>query len=249
MTQEEFWDLLKRFVQFHPITEGQPCLRLDTWAVLKNLESDLNTDSLGMTILDKDKPHFYSRQWAAARFNPNAIRHRFPALLANVSDVLTVRENGKRTDYLTFDLAVLDVIRKPKGPGTRCDRRNEIEIFRDCNDLLNQVFLYLRKVIVAQAAPAGGGSVSFIGSKQEADSYLDSETWLSYVMDEKETAQIQGRMKDLTHKVNVFPWRGGSSNLHGVFASEMRLAFPVCETEVELSFNTALEAISERENY
>lgn len=252
MEKSEFWGLFKKFVKGHPINEARPCYRLDTWAVLKNFEADLNDPALGMTILDRDKPHFFSRVWAAAKYNPNAIRHRFPALVANILEVANERTGkGERVEKVVFDLAVLDVVRAPKGPSGPCARRNEIEIFEDCHNRLQEVFHYLGKVIVAVGTPTGGGDpVPFLGSEQEALYLVDSGEWSGYVVDEKESRSVQRRFKAMTDNTKVFPWRGGTSALYGVYAPELAMDFVICEDEVTLQFEERYtDAINERESY
>lgn len=246
MTQNEFWLLFRKFVQYHPSNEAMPCRRLDTWAVLKNFEADLNDPALGATILDRDKATFFSRQWAGAKYNPNAIRHRYPILAANIVEITSERVKKKeRIDRLVFDLAVLDKLEDPKGPATACRRRNEIDIFQDCHDRLQECFSYLSGLVVATMTPGG----TFIGPEDELLHLVDTEQITSYVLEEKEGRAMQRRMKEMTENSKAYPWRGGLSNLYGVYAPELIMEFHVCEEELDLEFPDYTDTITERENY
>lgn len=251
MTQDAFWSLFKRFVMFHPADPVYPCNRLDSWAVLKNLETDLNDPALGMTVLDRGKSHFFSRAWAESKHNPNAIRHRFPLLAANVVEVVVDR-SGKteRVDRLVFDLVVLDVLKNPKGPANVCARRSEIEIFRDCHDRLQEAFSYLLVCVVASVTPLSGPAEVFYGTLPELV-YLEGAGLISaYSVMEKETRDLQRRFKGMCENSKALPWRGGASQLYGVYSPELSFPFQVCEDPLNLDFGSYYEAaISERENY
>lgn len=246
MTQNEFWLLFRKFVQYHPSDAAMPCRRLDTWAVLKNFEADLNDPALGATILDRDKPTLFSRQWAGSKYNPNAIRHRYPILAANIVEITSERiRKNERIDRLVFDLAVLDRLEEPKGPALPCRRRNEIDIFQDCHNRLQECFSYLSGIIAATITPGG----DYIGPEAELTYLVSSEQIESYLIDEKGTRALQRRMKEMTENSKAYPWRGGISNLYGVYAPELVMEFHVCEDPLSLEFTQYGEPITERENY
>lgn len=251
MTKQEFWNLFKRFVQSHPVNEAMPCARLQTWAVLKNFEADLNDPALGMTIRDKGKAHYFSRSWAASRYNPNAIRHDYPMLLANILEVSVERVSRvDRIDRVVFDLAVLDTLRKPKGLGDVCGRRNEIEIFEDCHERLQECFAYMERVVVGTGTLPDTSTEPFIGSPEEAAYRVAAGVWTLFTPDQAESRKVQRRIKAMTERSKVFPWRGGTSGLYGVYAPELAMEFPVCEDDLVLDFSEAYEvAIHERETY
>lgn len=251
MTKDEFWGLFKRFVMYHPANQSAPCHRLDTWAVLKNLDTDLNDPALGMTIRDRDKPHYFSRQWAGAMYNPNAIRHRYPILVANIQEVAVKRDKNKvKAERLIFDLAVLDTMKAPKGPTSVCDKRTEIEVFQDCHDRLQELFAHLELTVVATVTPLAGPDENFVGSEQELVHSLAENLILAYVIDETETNRARRRLKGFTEEMEVYPWRGGLSDLYGVYAPELAMEFPICETEITLEFPSDYAAvINERESY
>ena len=251
MTKAEFWSLFKRFVMYHPADTANPCHRLDTWAVLKSFETDLSDPALGMTILDRAKSHYFSRQWALSKYNPNAIRHRYPLLAANIVEVAAERKGtAERVDRLVFDLFVLDVVKAPKGAATECHRRTEIQIYEDCHNRLQEVFGYLATSVVASITPAVGPDESFSGSEQELIYLLGAGSILAYVIDETASRSLQRRMKTLTAKTKSFPWRGGTNGLYGCYAPELVMEFPVCETAVILEFpDEYTGAISEMESY
>lgn len=250
MTQDDFWSLFKRFVMFHPSDPEYPCARLDSWAVLKNLDTDLNSPALGMTVLDRGKSHFFSRAWAESKYNPNAIRHRFPLLAANIVEVVVERGEKDRVDNLSFELIVLDTLKEPKGPASACARRSEIEIFRDCHNRLQECFSYLMGAVVATVTPLSGPEEVFYGSPLELAYLSEADLIASYTLQPKETQNLQRRFKKMCENSTALPWRGGASQLYGVWAPDLVFSFHVCEDPLALDFPSYYQgAISERENY
>jgi hypothetical protein len=235
--QDQLWNVFKEFVMFHPPNQAKPCLQLQTWALLKNLDSNLNAEGLGMTIKDKAMPTFFSRIWAASGYSPNSIRCDSPLLIANFIEINTFRpRTGIKTDVISFDLAVLDGLKDSKVRPNTCDARNEHQIFQDAFTILNQLFLYLQTIDEAIVTPLAGPQYSVITSRQRLD-YLVSEVLISaYEIQETESAQIKHSFKRMVEKVQALPWRGGIGNLHGMFIPELKFTLGECQEQIELAF-------------
>lgn len=244
MTQDQFFDLFRRYVMHAP-SGSFACQRPEAWAVLKNLETDLNDPALGATIRDRDKPTFFSRAWSESGHNPNAIRHRYPILVANIVEVISERTGKKeRTDRLIFDLAVLDQVKLPKASSTPCDRRTEIEIFQDCHGILQQVFSYL-----TECAAASDGTATLYAHPSEIEWLAEENIIEGFTASEPLTRNVQRKFKGMVESAKAYPWRGGISGLYGAYVPELEMEFHVCEEETTLLFTRYDYKITERETY
>lgn len=247
MTQDQFWNILKEFVIFHP-ANARPCMQLQTWGLLRNLEANLNDPGLGMTIRDKGKPGFFSRRWAESAYNPNAIRCDGPYLVANLIDISSEYGNRNlRTDTVTFDLAVLDNLKDPKARATACDGRNEVEVFQDTWALLSQVFAYLKGIVQATVTPLIGADYIQVTSLARLQYLLTEAEITAFVVDETETRAIQRDFQDLKKSVKGLPWRGGIGALYGMYVTDLRMQFHECPEDLELNFADYSRAVSEQE--
>jgi hypothetical protein len=248
MTQDQFWNILKEFVIFHPADAERPCMQLQTWGLLRNLEANLNDAGLGMTIRDKGKPTFFSRRWAESGYNPNAIRADGPYLVANLIDMASTHGNrNSRTDYVTFDLAVLDNLIDPKVRATACAGRNEIEIFQDAWTILQQVFAYLKGIVHATVTPLVGADYVQVTSLSRLEYLLSESLITGYEVDFVETNSIQGNFKDMKKTVKGLPWRGGIGALHGMYVSDLTMKFDECPEPIELDFPAYERVVNEQE--
>lgn len=248
MTQDQFWNILKEFVIFHPVNTARPCMQLQTWGLLRNLEANLNDPGLGMTIRDKGKPGFFSRRWAESSYNPNAIRCDGPYLVANLIDIASEYPNKRtRIDTVTFDLAVLDNLKDPKARASACDGRNEVEMFQDVWTLLSQVFAYLNTIVQATVTPLVGADYTQVTSLARLQ-YLEAEGLITaFLVDETETNKLQRDFRDLKKGYKGLPWRGGIGALHGMYVTDLQMQFTECPEPIELNFADYSAAVSEQE--
>lgn len=248
MTQDQFWNILKEFVIFHPVNTARPCMQLQTWGLLRNLEANLNDPGLGMTIRDKGKPGFFSRRWAESNYNPNAIRCDGPYLVANLIDISSEYGNrNSRTDTVTFDLAVLDNLKDPKARATACDGRNEIEMFQDAWTILSQVFTYLKGVVQATVTPLVGADYVQVTSLSRLQ-YLEAQGEITaFAVDINQTNKIKDAFKDMKEKgYKGLPWRGGIGALHGMYITDLQMQFTECPEPIELNFADYSAAVNEQ---
>ena len=250
MTQEQFWNIFKEFVMFHPTNSDRPCLQLQSWALLKNFEANLNDDGLGMTMRDKGRSTFFSRKWAESGYQPNAIRTDSPILVANMIELATdYGTNRDRIDVLTFDLAVLDKLQDPKVRPTLCNGRNEQDLFRDAWEILLQVFTYLATIVEATVTPLAGAPYVQITSKQRLDALAAGAEITSFEINEDATRLLQRDFHKMlkTKEIKGLPWRGGIGNFHGIYVSELSMRFHECPEPVELNFVVYNREVNEQE--
>jgi len=248
MTQDQFWQIFKEFVIFHPVNATRPCMQLQTWGLLRNLEANLNDPGLGMTMRDKGKPGFFSRRWAESSYNPNAIRCDGPYLVANLIDITSLYPNKRvRTDVLTFDLAVLDSLVDPKARASLCSGRNEIEIFNDAWTILNEAFHYLNGIVQATVTPLIGVDYTQVTSLSRLEYLLAEAEITAYVVDTGATNRIQDDFKDMKKTVKGLPWRGGIGALHGMYIADLTIHLHYCPEDIELNFVEYSKAVNEQE--
>ena len=243
LTPDIFWGFFADFVRYHAPDAEEPCKQLQTWAVLKNLETNLNDPALGMTIRDKDRGHFYSRAWAKANYNPNRIECKKPPLVASILDIQITRINASTKEIkYNFDLAAFDVLRSPKGKSGPCESRTEIDIFQDCNRFIGQAFDFLDTI---QKADIGGETV---WKPEGLLNYWVAQAVIGgYTTNEQATRQFRHNWKQQTKQARALPWRGGLDGLFGVYVPDLSFTLIDCD-QLELDFSQEYTtAINERE--
>lgn len=241
MTQDQLWQLLKEFVVFHPANSDRPCLQLQTWGLLRNFESDLNEDGLGMTVMDKGQPTFFSRRWAESGYNPNSLRCDTPMLVANVISYSFEQQNSrKRVGTLSFDIGVLDVLEKPKARPSLCARRSENDLFRDAWAILNDLFAYLQTAAEALVTPLAGDPYTQITSEAHLAHLLSAGKITAYEIQQKPTIALRRSLSKLSQerrtRLEGLPWRGGVRNLHGVYIPMVTIENLDCPEIIDLEF-------------
>ncbi|MCA9366744.1 hypothetical protein KC887_00565 [Candidatus Kaiserbacteria bacterium] len=80
MTKNDLFRLLSLLVQGHAFSEDKH-KQLQSFCVIRG-RGEINGDSLGRSVVDRFKPYFYSRRWAAQGYTSNAIEYDFPAVFA-----------------------------------------------------------------------------------------------------------------------------------------------------------------------
>lgn len=80
MTKNDIFRLVSLLVQGHAYSE-QKHRQLQTFCVIRG-RGEINGESLGRSVVDRFKPYFYSRRWAAHGYTANAIEYDFPAVFA-----------------------------------------------------------------------------------------------------------------------------------------------------------------------
>lgn len=108
MTKNDLYRLFGESVKYSPPNEDRS-QQLQTFAVLRS-ENDLIAESLGRSVLDRGKPFFYSRKWAASNYNANVIEYEYPGLFAlDLSPQLNgfFNKSGERSETITIRLYCL----------------------------------------------------------------------------------------------------------------------------------------------
>ena len=118
--------------------EGPNCQKLETFRVFPNARlPELTTPNLGVTICEKDRPFFWSRQWHDSGYNPNEIPWAFPLLYvfdmnAEIGNIF----QGPITATHTLQIGVLDVLSLDHENCTGCNGRTINEIHIDTQRML-----------------------------------------------------------------------------------------------------------------
>lgn len=156
LTLLDFFALGKRAVQLFPLEQDRPCLQPKTWRVLqKERGSELNTLNLGAVPTDKDKPFFWSKNWHVNKYTPNKIEFDYPIVTAyeiyNNKD--TPFDSSGVREYVV-ELAVLDVYKEADCIAGRaaCSGRPINQIFLDTEVILDSLFQYFGKLVLAQTS-------------------------------------------------------------------------------------------------
>lgn len=82
------------------------CARLQTFAVVKNYSSEIQTSNLGKDVRYTNKKMFYSRPWLNAQQSPNAVTWGYPALFVGEFD--ETYRNGKQAYEVEYSIAISD---------------------------------------------------------------------------------------------------------------------------------------------
>jgi hypothetical protein len=154
VTLVDIYRLLKESVKYWDIAI-QP--RPDTFAVIDDEEkifaSNINNEQLGYTILAKDKPHFYSRQWEKSGYNPSGFQWIYPAIFVyeqnmivdNIMNNASYRHWNISINVLIQDFTAIksDNFISSKAYQTRS------EIYNDAENMLLNIFKYFENCIMA----------------------------------------------------------------------------------------------------
>ena len=150
----DFYRVLMDSVKLFPlINPAKPCLQLQTFRVLASERGqEIGTDTIGAVMAEKDTPFFWSRAWHNAKYSPNSILFNWPVLTAFevLNEAKTPFVGSFRRTY-TVEISVLDVFKHDcvAGDKTGCMARTINQIYLDTEMLLDSVFRYLGKVVVA----------------------------------------------------------------------------------------------------
>lgn len=136
---EDFYKALMGAVKYSSPSAPE-CQRLKTFRVFPHRRlPDLTSENLGANICDKDKPFFWSLNWAESKSNPNNIAWAFPLLYAfdmaaDIEGIFT----GHPKAVHTIQIGVLDVLSTDcmDGKCKGCNGRTINEIHIDTERML-----------------------------------------------------------------------------------------------------------------
>jgi len=165
---DQFSQLINDFVRYYPRGEYK-CHQPQTYCLLAEL-SELNTPHLGQRVIDKDKPYFFSRKWALDNYNTNKISYDYPGVFMfeenSVSNSLF--ENRKIKKETNLEIAVLDSydLDCKSEAANYCKKRTKYEIYKDTEDILDNLIFFLRSIRVYMITTAGPINQTLYGQEQ-----------------------------------------------------------------------------------
>lgn len=147
------------------------CRQIQSFRVLQeDYAAELSTANFGASLCDKGKPYFYSREWEKSGYRDDRLQADFPVLT-----VMEVFESGVRKEPFTtgsfsvkIELAVVDRFIPDKQNCKGCDGRLVDELYRDTQELLNQVLKF-----------AGTCSIYQVGDRQMIANSDLMKAWLN----------------------------------------------------------------------
>lgn len=149
MTTNEIYQQIKNAVMYYP-ANAKKCLQPQTFRALLN-DAHLTAANLGVIPKEKDTPFFYSRAWAANKYNPNAIVYDYPLVV--VAPLNRPAQQGIGNDKVfKSDLRVqFGVMDKVAGDCAGCDpqsceARTSEQVRQDTEQMLINVLYYLSGV-------------------------------------------------------------------------------------------------------
>lgn len=157
-TLEQFYALLKEAARTCPDT-GEICTQLQAFRALA-FESgrEINTDNLGASVCDKDRPYFWSRKWENLNFSANSIPFDWPALVVYERNAVRKHPFGVPRIETWLEIGVIDALSDgiERGICSGCQGRTIHDIFRDTQNLLAHVLGYISNSALAEVTGING---------------------------------------------------------------------------------------------
>lgn len=219
----DVYELLKEFVKNYP-NHSNRCRRLQTFAVLESV-TQLNTENLGKTILDKNKPFFFSREWASKQHNPSKLSFNFPALIAFDRGTTFVDPFSKKIktcyslDIGVFDKFDQDCADKKSGCKDPCASRVPSEIFKHTQDFLMTLFAFLCDLICVKKDGKNKWYHKgyYQANKEDIGGKICNKT----------TGRFQQMLKRKNPNLSGDRFEGGINCLYGTYVN-IKLCFDCC---------------------
>lgn len=184
VTLEQFYGLLKEAARVCPDL-GSRCTQIQTFRALAfHGGTEINTDNLGATMNDRDKPYFWSRIWETNNFSANGLGFRWPALVVFERNALREHPFGPRPKVKRWlEIAVIDALSDGVQEGkylVGCDGRTIHDIFRDTEMLLSWALKYISGSVVALVETLDGKTVSTLANEKSLVKALQSNLIQGY---------------------------------------------------------------------
>lgn len=232
MDKQTFYRILGQAVKYSK-AQDKKYKQLQTFAVLRD-RSDFAAESLGRTILDRYKPFFYSRKWEGKKYPAGEVVFEYPALFVIETAPLLETPFAQKSQRCTNMqlMVVYPNIEKLENAGIKamCEKLLTDEIYTLADDLMRQVFLYLRSTIYATV-----GGVD--GWHNEKKLIADGTT---YTKIERQTnAYLKQLIQDNQIANGIFVDDEGKDMLCGV-----QYAIRFCETSVCNSQENSFDLIT-----
>lgn len=211
-----FYRLCAEFVQFYP-KASYDCDRLQTFAAIESY-ADLNTPNLGKSDLDRGKPFFFSRKWAAAQYNPSQLSATDPIMTAFEEPGLFVDPfNTQMKAYYNIQVAFLGKY-EPSNKKTKdhCKNRTRNEIYLKSEEFARQFFSYLSDV----AYFTGQGFFNRNVAPHVLETVPEEDAAI--------TRQFVKMLREENKQVQHVRWEGGINDLYGTYIT-IKLCAVTCE--------------------
>lgn len=153
-TLPDVYRLMAESVRFYEVSPNTGEPRPETFGVIDN-EKDLTSESLGYTIFDKNKPHFFSRAWEQNKYNPSALGWKYPALVVYEENMI---HEGLFTDskYRYWSLSLNCLVQdwnEIKGDEASQDQpvihKTRSEFYVDAENILLKSLRYIQRAVIA----------------------------------------------------------------------------------------------------
>lgn len=158
MDKRTFYRILGQAVKYSQAT-GNKWEQFQTFAVLRD-RSDFAAESLGRTILDRYKPFFYSRKWEGKNYPAGNVAFEYPGLFVIETFPLIETPFAIKTQrcHSIQLICAYPNIEKLEDATIKAMCKNLLtdEIYILCNDLMQQVFLYLKNTVYATVDGVNG---------------------------------------------------------------------------------------------
>ena len=186
VTLEQFYGLLKEAARACPAS-GSACTQIQTFRALAfHGATEINTDNLGATMNDRDKPYFWSRIWESNNYSSNGLGFRWPALVVFERNALREYAFGPRPKVKRWlEIGVIDALADGVENGVYlagCDGRTIHDIFRDTEKLLAWVLAYVSDAVVAQVETLEGRTYSTLANAEALTKALSSNLIQGYTI-------------------------------------------------------------------
>ena len=209
ITLHAYYLLINEFVKFYP-PQTLVCDWPQTFAVLDE-KTDINTPNLAKTILDVNKPFFFSRKWASANYNPSNLEYDYP-LIATFEPNFSILNPFKGNSERCYELELMFVDKYHKNcidKGSKCGNgciRTRSEIYADTEKLMNDFFRYMQDIVLVQGK-------LFMHKKIAEELYPANEIDLSF------SRRFIIELDKLNESLNAYRYDGGVDDLYGTIVN------------------------------
>lgn len=147
------YTILNEAVRYFPINDIS--IRPNTFAVIEDMK-DLTSESLGKSIMDHNKPHFYSRKWDTSQLNPSALSWDFPAVMVLENDSSLDKIFIKNCPEINREFEMYCLIPEWNScdncPKAEVGYKTISELYTDAEKMMIYLLSYLKNCIVASAS-------------------------------------------------------------------------------------------------
>ncbi len=195
---EHFFSLLKDAARCSEDT-GTRCTQLQAFrAFAVDSSVELNSETLGASLCDRDKPYFWSRKWERGKFTASTLGFEYPALLVYERPGTRKHPFSLRSKMAApLEIGVIDAYSENclTGDCAGCNGRTIHEIYRDTGNLLAQVLRYLGGSVLAKVND-GPAALYNLTSLQTSLDALSIEKF--------EVVQTYGAILEATKEIEQF---------------------------------------------